>query len=51
MLLLDNKEYFEQTTQDASKYQIKWNNVHTKKLPTEIGSFSIFNLYIVYIFS
>lgn len=37
----------EQTTQDDSKHQIKWNNVHTKKLPTEIGSFSIFNLYIV----
>jgi len=26
---MNNLQYFEQTTQDALKYQIKWNNLHT----------------------
>jgi len=30
---MNNLQYFEQTTQDDLKYQIKRNNVHTRKTP------------------
>jgi len=47
---MNNLQYFEETTRDALKYQIKWNNVHTRKTPYGNREFLCFLSCIRYTF-